>query len=352
MQSYSASYSKRVLVILSGVLLLVSLWAIKSGPIDTSIAEVMNALGTIMGITPDNGSSQQMALIIQQIRLPRLILGILVGAGLAISGAVMQALFRNPMADPGLLGVSSGAALGAVATIVFGLKYLPGLFFSYGSIVLPVMAFAGGLLTLLVVYRLARSNHRIDIPTMLLAGVALNSITGALIGLLSYIADDAQLRDLVFWSLGSLEITDWTRLLIAAAVVTPTLVLMIRFAQPLNANLLGENEARHLGVDIEKVKIKLIILVAIIVGIAVAMSGIIGFIGLLVPHLLRMVVGPDHRLLLPASAVFGAILLVLADILARTLVAPAEIPIGIITAILGGPFFLWLLIRYRRKLAL
>ena len=352
MQSYSKSYSKQVLAFLSGLLVLVSLWSIKSGPIDTSFVEIIDALGVILGMNPDDHASQQMALIIQQIRLPRLILGILVGAGLAISGAVMQALFRNPMADPGLLGVSSGAALGAVTTIVLGLEYLPGLLFAYGSIILPVMAFAGGLLTLLVVYQLARSNHRIDIPTMLLAGVALNSITGALIGLLSYVADDAQLRDLVFWSLGSLEITDWGKLLTAAIVIVPTLALMVGFARPLNANLLGESEAQHLGVDIEKVKIQLIFLVSIVVGIAVAMSGIIGFVGLLVPHLLRMVVGPDHRLLLPASAIFGAILLVLADILARTLVTPAEMPIGIITAILGGPFFLWLLIRYRRKLAL
>jgi iron complex transport system permease protein len=351
-QSYSKSYSKQVLAFLSGLLVLVSLWSIKSGPIDTSFVEIIDTLGVILGINPDDPANQQMALIIQQIRLPRLILGILVGAGLAISGAVMQALFRNPMADPGLLGVSSGAALGAITTIVLGLKFLPGLFFAYGSIILPVMAFAGGLLTLLVVYRLARSNHRIDIPTMLLAGVALNSITGALIGLLSYVADDAQLRDLVFWSLGSLEITDWGKLLTTAFVIVPTLVLMVGFARPLNANLLGESEAQHLGVDIEKVKIQLIFLVSIVVGIAVAMSGIIGFVGLLVPHLLRMVVGPDHRLLLPASAIFGAILLVLADILARTLVTPAEMPIGIITAILGGPFFLWLLIRYRRKLAL
>jgi iron complex transport system permease protein len=204
----------------------------------------------------------------------------------------------------------------------------------------------------LLVYRLARINNRLDIPTMLLAGVAVNAITGSLIGLLSYIADDTQLRDLIFWSLGSLEITDWARLGVAAALMVPCSIAILFFADALNANLLGENEARHLGIDIDRVKLKLIVLVAMVVGIAVALSGVIGFVGLVVPHLLRLSVGPDHRLLLPAGALFGASLLVMADIIARTLVAPAEIPIGIITALLGGPFFLWLLVRYQRRQSL
>ncbi len=279
-------------------------------------------------------------------------MGVIVGGGLAISGCVMQALFRNPMADPGLLGVSSGAALGAMITIVLGIHFTHYIPDGLVMHVIPLMAFIGGLSTLFIIHRLSRVNFRIDIPTMLLAGIALNSIIGALIGLLSYISDDGQLRRLVFWGLGSLEVTDWTRIAVAIIVIFPVSAVMIRYAKHLNANLLGENEARHLGIDIEKMKTILVILVSLIVGVCVALSGIIGFVGLLVPHLVRMATGPDHRLLLPACGIFGAVLLVLADILARTLIAPAQIPIGIITAILGGPFFLWLLVRYRRKLAL
>ena len=324
------------------------MWSLKSGAIATSVTDTLYALGHLVGLAHDS-SNERLALILGQIRLPRLILGLIAGAGLAISGTVMQALFRNPMADPGLLGVSSGAAFGAVLTIVLGVSLMPGIYLFLGEWLLLIMAFTGSLISLLLVYRLARLNNRTDIPTMLLAGVAMNAITGSMIGLLSYIADDTELRDLIFWSLGSLEVTDWTKLLIAALVVIPAGSAMLLYCGALNANLLGESEARHLGFDIERVKTRLIVLVSLVVGVIVAMSGIIGFVGLVVPHLLRLIVGPDHRLLLPASALFGAALLVLADIVARTVVAPAEVPIGIITSVLGGPLFLWLLIRHKRK---
>ncbi|MYD75950.1 MAG: iron ABC transporter permease [Gammaproteobacteria bacterium] len=316
------------------------------------IDDVLSALAGLTGMADANSVDSQVATILAKIRIPRLVLGIIVGAGLAISGCVMQALFRNPMADPGLLGVSSGAALGAMITIVLGARIASGLPAGLVEHLIPVVAFAGGLCALAIIHRLSRINFRIDIPTMLLAGIALNSITGALIGLVSYISDDGQLRQLVFWGLGSLEVTNWTRIGISAAVIVPASVVMTCYARHLNANLLGENEARYLGIDIEGMKKMLVVLVSLIVGACVAMSGIIGFVGLLVPHLVRMATGPDHRLLLPACGIFGAVLLVLADILARTLITPAEIPIGIITAILGGPFFLWLLVRHRRKLAL
>lgn len=349
--SYSSSRSYRTLLGLGAALVLVSLYSLNSGAINTSLADTLQALGSLIGLTGSEPADSRLAMILGQLRLPRLLLGILVGCGLAITGTVLQALFRNPMADPGLLGVSSGAALGAITCIVLGLSLFPGLFKFLGSWLILLMAFVGSLLSLLLVYRLARVNGRTDIPTMLLAGVAVNAITGSLIGLLSYLASDTELRDLIFWSLGSLEVTDWRKLIIAAVIIIPGCTLILRFSSALNANLLGESEARHLGFDIERLKIGLITLVSVIVGVIVAMSGIIGFIGLVVPHLLRLVIGPDHRLLLPASALFGAILLVAADILARTLVSPAEIPIGIITAVLGGPFFLWLLIRYKRRQA-
>ena len=349
-QSYS---NNRTAVVLSGLalcLLIVSVYSLSSGAIDTTVGETLAAAIRYLGLSGDV-AGDQLSLIVGQIRIPRLVLGVLVGGGLAIAGTVMQALFRNPMADPGLLGVSSGAALGAVAAIVLGLSLFHNLFQVYGSWVLLVMAFSGSLTSLLLVYNLARINGRTDIPTMLLAGVAVNAITGALIGLMSYIASDAELRDLIFWSLGSLEVTDWWKLGITALIVFPCCCAMVFYGKALNANLLGENEARHLGFDIESIKKRLIVLVALVVSVIVAMSGVIGFVGLVVPHLLRLVVGPDHRLLLPASALFGAVLLVIADVVARTLVAPAEIPIGIITAVLGGPFFLALLIRYKHSQA-
>ena len=372
MPSYATSRRRATLALLAALLLAVAAYSLTSGVISTSLGEVVSALPDALAVmfsldrsAAPRASTPQLAMILAEIRIPRLLLGLMVGAGLAICGAVMQGLFRNPMADPGLLGVSSGAALGAVLTIVLGGALFDMLGSRLGGMLgdplgaparwpieaidpwlLPAMAFAGGVASILVVHRLSVVNGKTDIATMLLAGIAVNAITGAGIGLLSYIADDAQLRDLIFWSLGSLEITDRRKLLVALVFIIPALLWLPRYAPALNANLLGEREAGHLGVEMEKIKRQLIVLVALVVGISVSLSGVIGFVGLVVPHLIRILTGPDHRLLLPASALFGATLLIGADIVARTAVAPAEIPIGIITAILGGPFFLWLLMRF------
>ena len=347
-------------MLLTALLLAVAVYSLISGAISTGLREVTAHLPAALAaiFSPYDATANvaaaddRLVMILAEIRIPRLLLGLIVGAGLAICGTVMQGLFRNPMADPGLLGVSSGAALGAVLTIVLGGELFGALMLSAGVWLLPATAFAGGLLSLFIIHRLSVVGGKTDIATMLLAGIAVNAITGAFIGLISYIADDAQLRDLIFWSLGSLQITDWRKLLVAMAVIIPALLLLPRYGDALNANLLGESEAGHLGIEMEKVKRQLIILVALVVGIAVSLSGVIGFVGLLVPHLIRILTGPDHRLLLPASALFGATLLVGADIVARTAVAPAEIPIGIITALLGGPFFLWLLVRFHRARSL
>ncbi len=359
--SYSKSRRRATLALLAALLLAVSVYSLSSGAIPSGLTEVLlrlpAALAAILSPLPvspdgDAAADRQLVMILAEIRIPRLLLGLICGAGLAICGAVMQGLFRNPMADPGLLGVSSGAALGAVLSIVLGGALFGSVMPAAAPWLLPGTAFAGGLASIFVVHRLSVVNGKTDIATMLLAGIAVNAITGAVIGLLSYIADDAQLRDLIFWSLGSLEITDWRKLLVAVAFILPALALLPRYGNALNANLLGESEAGHLGIDMEKVKRQLIVLVALVVGIAVCLSGVIGFVGLVVPHLIRLLTGPDHRLLLPASALFGATLLIAADIVARTAVAPAEIPIGIITAILGGPFFLWLLLRFHRARSL
>lgn len=349
LQSYSKSRSRTTLCLLTLLLVVVSLISLTFGVIETTFGDVLVLIWSGIYSGEQIVSNNQLELVLYQIRIPRLLLGILVGSGLAICGAVMQGLFRNPMADPGLLGVSSGAALGAVLIIVLGLSWFGALLNTVGSWLLPLMAFVGGLISIITVYRLSRTNRKTDVPTMLLAGIAVNAITGSLIGLLSYIADDTQLRDLIFWSLGSLEVTSWKKLLIGMLCTAPAIIAIPFYANALNANLLGESEARHLGIETERIKMHLIVLVAVVVGISVSLSGIIGFVGLVVPHLLRIIIGPDHRLLLPASALFGAALLVTADIIARSIVSPAEIPIGIITAILGGPFFLWLLVKFHKS---
>ncbi|MEM8859747.1 MAG: iron chelate uptake ABC transporter family permease subunit, partial [Chloroflexota bacterium] len=283
------------------------------------------------------------------IRFPRVLLGVLVGAALGISGAAIQGLFRNPLAAPGLIGISSGAALAAVAVIVLGATLLEGLTELLGNFTLPASAFVGGVITTFIIYQLASSNGRTSVVTMLLAGIAINALTGAVIGILTFIADDEQLRSLTFWGLGSLGGATWRSLRVAAPMILAALITLPFLARPLNALLLGEDEAKHLGIHVERTKRFVIVWVALAVGAAVAVSGAIGFVGLVVPHLLRLTIGPDHRYVIPGSALLGASLLLCADLIARTIVVPAELPIGIVTSLLGGPFFLWLLLRDRKN---
>ncbi|MBT9383549.1 iron ABC transporter permease [Pseudooceanicola sp. CBS1P-1] len=288
--------------------------------------------------------------IVWDIRMPRVLTGALVGAALAVSGAVMQGLFRNPLADPGLVGVSAGSGLGAVAAIVLGgLLPAPLLAMTEGALV-PLAAFLGGWAATLVLYMIATRGGRTSVATMLLAGIALAALTGALTGLILYRATDNQLRDLTFWSMGSVAGATWAKLLVAGPLIAAGLLAAPFLARALDALSLGEAVALHMGVDIQKMKRIAILSVAASVGASVAITGGIGFVGIVVPHLLRLVQGPEHRGLLPNAALLGAILLLLADMLSRTLVAPAELPIGIVTATLGGPFFLWILMRNRALL--
>lgn len=294
------------------------------------------------GIVIDVPVSVQQEAIFWTIRLPRVALGVLAGAALAVSGALLQGVFRNPLADPGLIGVSSGAALGAVAVIVLGIS-------SLGLMTLPLAAFLTGTATTFFVYRLAQRHGRTDVATLLLVGLALNAMAGAATGLLTYLADDAQLRSIVFWTMGGLGGALWETVLVAAPWIAVSLALAPRLGRALNLFALGETEARHLGIEVEQVKRVAILLSALATGTAVALVGPIGFIGLIVPHIVRLIAGPDHRLLLPACALGGASLLVLADLVARTMAAPAEVPVGLITACAGGPFFLALILRARRQ---
>ncbi|GIU05371.1 iron ABC transporter permease [Shewanella sp. MBTL60-112-B2] len=281
-------------------------------------------------------------LVINNVRLPRTLLALAVGAVLAQCGAVMQGLFRNPLADPGIIGVSSGAALGAAICIV--------LFPQGGEYMVALSAFIAGLATTLIVYRLASSPSGTSVVLLLLSGVAIAALAGAGIGLLTYMADDMALRDLTLWQMGSIAGAQWHYVLLTLVALALVSWQFNSSAKALNALLLGEAEARHLGLDVDKLKLKLILLCAIGVGISVAATGIIGFIGLVVPHLVRMMVGPDHKQLLPLSAMLGAALLALADIGARSLVAPSELPVGLVTALLGAPFFIVLLLKQRHRL--
>jgi iron complex transport system permease protein len=315
------------------------------GAVPVGLTEVAGILLDRVGLASPWAFDATARLVVLEIRLPRLVLGALAGGGLAVSGALMQGLFRNPLADPGLVGVSSGAALAALVVLVLGAPVLAGLPAWIGNGALSIGAFLGGSLTVGVVYRIATRGGRTSVATMLLAGIAVNALAAAVVGLLVFSSDDQQLRDFTFWSLGSLSGSAWAGLATGGVLLFAGILAAPLLARPLNALLLGEAEARHLGVDVERVKILSITLATLAAGSAVALTGIIGFVGLVAPHLVRLGIGPDHRVLIPGSALLGAILLLAADLTARTIVSPAELPIGIVTALIGAPFFLWLLLR-------
>ena len=303
-----------------------------------SAASVLNVVRSLFS-EPDNPAMLlRDRIVIVDIRLPRAALGFLTGAALAVSGAVMQGLFRNPLADPGVVGVSAGASLGAVFWIVFGNTLLSTVTAALGVFALPAAAFLGGLLVTFVLYKLASQDGETRIGTLLIAGIAVAALAMALTGLLIYMADDRQLRDITFWSLGSLAGSTWEKAAIAALVIFPCLAIVPFLGRGLNAFTLGEAAAFHMGVPVELFKRSAIVMVAAATGVSVAFSGGIVFVGIIVPHLIRLAAGPDHRFLLPGSALLGGSLLLAADMVARVIVAPAELPIGILTALIGSPF--------------
>jgi iron complex transport system permease protein len=338
------------ILILVAAALLVALAALAVGAVPIPPGRVAGVFAAWLSGDAETLASRE-ALVILNIRLPRLMLGAMVGAGLAVAGALMQGLFRNPLADPGLVGVSAGAGLAAAATIVLGDRLLAGAVGKLPFAALPAGAFLGGLLTTTLLYLIATREGRTSVATMLLAGVALGALAGAMTGFLAFLSDDRQLRDLTFWSLGSLGGASWTKVWAVAPVIAALLAVTAFLARGLDALALGEAEAWHLGVPVQRLKLAIIVLTALAVGASVAAAGLIGFVGIVVPHMLRLVIGPGHRALLPLAALSGATLLVAADAVARVIVAPAELPIGIVTAAIGAPFFLWLLLRGDRSLA-
>jgi len=333
------------LLALSGVLAFIAVASITVGPMNISLSD------SLRGLT---GSGSDLAphiqLVINEIRLPRTILCMFIGAILAICGVVMQGLFRNPLAEPGIIGVSAGAALGGAFAIVVFADFSQNYPTLMNLAALPFFAFLGGAITTVLVYWLGTNKFGTSVTIMLLAGVAISALSGAAIGFMNFIADDQMLRDLTLWSMGSLAGANWSGIGLAAVTLISLMFWFQKKAMPLNALLLGESEAKHLGVPVQKLKRQLILLSAVGVGITVSICGAIGFIGLVIPHLGRMLAGPDHRTLLPISALMGALLLTAADMFARVAVAPAELPVGIVTALIGAPFFIYLLFQQKGKI--
>jgi iron complex transport system permease protein len=325
---------------LAGLLALALLLGVGIGAVPIAPSDALRIVGAHLGVVGGATDPQQGA-VLWVIRLPRVLLGLLVGGGLAVAGAALQGMFRNPLADPGLIGVSSGASVGAVAAIAAGASAaFPG--------ALQLAAFAGGIAAALVVYALARYDGRTEAMTLLLTGIAVTAICGAVVGFLIARLDDDRLRDAVFWSLGSLGSATWHVVGLTVPFVALGALVALRAARSLDLLTLGEREAAHLGVDTERLRLRLVVALALATGAAVAAAGVVSFVGLVVPHLVRLVAGPSHRVVVPASFLGGGALLVLADLVARTAAAPVEIPLGVVTAFAGGPFFLFLIWRTRR----
>ncbi|MGW4649241.1 FecCD family ABC transporter permease [Kitasatospora sp. NPDC004289] len=322
-------------------LLLAALLAAGTGAYQVPLGDVLASVAHRLGLG-GHALERVPESVLWNVRFPRVVLALLVGASLGCAGALMQGVFGNPLAEPGVIGVSSGGAVGAVACIVLGLDAL-------GGWTVTVFAFGSGLATVFAVYALSRSGGRTEVVTLVLTGVAVNAFCGALIGLFLFTADSAAISQVTFWQLGSLAQATWGKVLAVLPFALLGLAVAPLYARKLDLLALGERPARHLGVDVERMRLVLITVVALLTAAAVSVSGVIGFVGLVVPHLLRMLAGPGHRFLLPGSALAGALVLLLGDLAARTLAQPAELPLGVLTALIGSPFFFWLLRRTRTK---
>jgi len=330
--------SVTAVLLVTGILLSASLGQLPIGP-GQVLGSLLRTIGLDNAWAPDDPLIEQ---TLWQIRFPRVVMSLLVGATLAVAGGVMQAVFGNPLAEPGVVGVSSGAALGAAAAITFGLSF-------FGGWTVAAFAFVGGLAATLVVYGAARAQGRTEIVTLLLTGIAINAFAGAGLALITFLGDTQSREQIVFWQLGSINGTRWDEVAIVAVVGLVTMTLSLLLAPQYDLLSLGDRTAAHLGIRVERLRIASIVIVALMTGAGVAFVGIIAFVGLVVPHLVRMLLGPAHRRLLTMSVLGGGALLVWADLLARTLVTASDLPIGMLTSLVGGPFFYWLIRRSRRQ---
>ncbi|WP_233268795.1 FecCD family ABC transporter permease [Mucilaginibacter lacusdianchii] len=338
-----------ILVALALVLVIAIIISACLGAVHIRFGEFMSIMAYRLGIDKQIHYQPQQEAVLFALRFPRVMLGILIGAALGVSGAAMQGLFRNPLAEPGLIGISSGASLFAVMMIVLEAAAFKQLESYLGYYALAVAAFAGACVTAFIVYRISVHNGRSNITALLLGGIAMNALSGAFIGLMTYMATDEQLRNITFWGLGSLGGATWKSVTTLLPFVAVPILALPFMGKSLNAFALGEAQARHMGINTGLVKKAVIVLATMAVGASVALAGTIGFIGLIIPHLIRMGFSSDHRLLIPASALLGASVLTLADLISRTIVAPAELPLGIVTALLGSPVFVYIIISKKRR---
>lgn len=314
------------------------------------IKEILTLVGAKLGLVSAENVPKQYETVLYLVRIPRVVLGLLVGAGLGISGAAVQGIFRNPLAEPGLIGISAGASLMAVLVIVLEATLLSTLSGLIGYYLISLGAFIGAVAAAMLVYRLSRTEGRSNVTTMLLAGIAINAMAGAFTGLITANSEDHQLRTITFWMLGSLAGATWQTVFAVCPFIALPLLLLPAEGRGLNAFALGEKQADQLGMQTSRIKIKVIVLATMAVGAAVSVSGVIGFVGLLIPHLVRLAGGVDNRYVLPASALAGALVLCISDLIARVISAPVEQPIGVITALIGSPVFLYMLIKDKKKL--
>jgi len=338
-----------IIVLLAVVLVVTMVVSSCIGAVDISFSELLSIISYHTRLSDHQGFTSQQESVFFNLRLPRVLLGSLIGAGLGVSGAAIQGLFRNPLAEPGLIGISSGATLFAVIMVVLEINIFKNLTGTLSFYALSIAAFIGAGITTMIVYRIAMKNGKTVITTLLLAGLAINALANSFIGLMTYMATDAQLRNITFWNLGSLGGASWQTVSALLPFVLIPIVTLPFFAKSLNALVLGEPQALHMGVNVKVVKRMIIILATMAVGASVAMAGIIGFIGLIIPHIIRMTFTADHRLVIPGSALLGGALLTGADLIARTIVAPAELPIGILTAMIGVPVFIYIIISEKNK---
>ncbi|HEY9047281.1 MAG TPA: iron ABC transporter permease [Ohtaekwangia sp.] len=342
----------RTSIILVGLglsLLVTVLFSLTTGAVSVPVQDVAIIILQKFGILKNIEVDSMHEIVLSSIRIPRVFMTILIGASLGISGAALQGLFRNPLVEPSLIGVSGGSAAAVVMLIVFGAPLAAILHTWIYTSLLPLVAFAGGLLATFMVLRLSSQVGRTNISVLVLIGVAVNALAGALIGLAIFYADENQLRTFTFWTLGDLGGASWDKLAIASPLLLLSCIGLLFFSKTLNALALGEAEAYHIGVNVEKTKRIVILLAALGVGVSVSLAGMIGFVGLVIPHVIRVSFFPDNKLVLPASIIGGAWLLVFSDIIARVVVSPSELPIGVVTALIGAPFFIGLLMNAKRK---
>jgi len=340
------------LIILFISLLLSVCVSIVSGPIDISLNQIFQIFIKNFGLGNYQVNEQNLHIyetVLLNIRLPRAILALLVGMSLGISGAMLQGLFRNPLVDPGFIGISSGAALGAMCIIMFANFFFTNLNKIWLPYLLPIFAMLGSIMTTLLVYKMATSERKTNIMTMLLSGIAVNAFVGSVIGLFVIKSTDLQLRTFTFWTLGGLDNANWEVVGISSVLICIPILLTFFLKDKLDILMLGDAEAAYLGLKVEKLKKTIIITASFMVGVSVSFCGMIGFIGLVTPHLVRLCIGPNHKYLLIGSGLLGSLLLLIADSIARLIIAPAQIPISIVTSLIGAPFFIYLILEQKRR---